>query len=588
MNANMPLSSIPPQTNLPATNAVPAGISASPSSTKSDNFSAALTVAGKSSERKSSVAASAATGTDLPAGGNAPPLPEPVAPPVPPASVLLGIPATAAAAAVNAAAVNAAAVNAAAVNTAGVNTAGVNTAGVNAAGEVNGAKSAAAAAASASVQAQTVAAADLLASSADKAAPTALNTAWAATAASSAGAAARDAFAAATTAATAAAPAGEDASASAMAAASAAAAAGKAAIAAQAGSAATTTQDHTASLAATVETAAGGKQAAGAVALQRADGARPGAADAAAASAAATGAANSDPTRDAGSSAVGAASASTAAAAATVLDPSSTSAAQATLAAATENAAARGARDLVPQRSADGKAGVPASAAAGNADAIGGVAANAATAAAVTAPITAFAAIVNGGDKHAQVDALTATAGPALTPTSDGTGATLQLTPDTTVAAATGSTAAGSAKIDAPIGTPEFNETLANHVSWMGGNNITGATLQVSPPQLGPIELRLSIEAGHAQVWMSSHNPATLDALQASSPKLREMLSSQGFQQVSVDVSQRSFQDNSSPYSQAQVWTPQPQSDSEAAGTESRVTATAATRASLGALDAYA
>jgi flagellar hook-length control protein FliK len=584
MNANMPLSSIPPQTNLPATNAVPAGISASPSSTKSDNFSAALTVAGKSSERKSSVAASAATGTDLPAGGNAPPLPEPVAPPVPPASVLLGIPATAAAAAVNAAAVNAAA-----VNTAGVNTAGVNTAGVNAAGEVNGAKSAAAAAASASVQAQTVAAADLLASSADKAAPTALNTAWAATAASSAGAAARDAFAAATTAATAAAPAGEDASASAMAAASAAAAAGKAAIAAQAGSAATTTQDHTASLAATVETAAGGKQAAGAVALQRADGARPGAAASAAATgAAATGAANSDPTRDAGSSAVGAASASTAAAAATVLDPSSTSAAQATLAAATENAAARGARDLVPQRSADGKAGVPASAAAGNADAIGGVAANAATAAAVTAPITAFAAIVNGGDKHAQVDALTATAGPALTPTSDGTGATLQLTPDTTVAAATGSTAAGSAKIDAPIGTPEFNETLANHVSWMGGNNITGATLQVSPPQLGPIELRLSIEAGHAQVWMSSHNPATLDALQASSPKLREMLSSQGFQQVSVDVSQRSFQDNSSPYSQAQVWTPQPQSDSEAAGTESRVTATAATRASLGALDAYA
>jgi flagellar hook-length control protein FliK len=98
--------------------------------------------------------------------------------------------------------------------------------------------------------------------------------------------------------------------------------------------------------------------------------------------------------------------------------------------------------------------------------------------------------------------------------------------------------------------------------------------------------LRLSIEAGHAQVWMSSHNPATLDALQASAPKLREMLGSQGFQQVSVDVSQRSFQDNSSPYSQAQVWTPQAQSDAPAIGSEP--VHRTATRASLGVLDAYA
>jgi hypothetical protein len=54
---------------------------------------------------------------------------------------------------------------------------------------------------------------------------------------------------------------------------------------------------------------------------------------------------------------------------------------------------------------------------------------------------------------------------------------------------------------------------------------------------------------------------------------------------VSVDVSQRSFQDNSSPYSQAQVWSPQPQSDPTADSEPKVVTAT---RASLGVLDAYA
>jgi flagellar hook-length control protein FliK len=269
-----------------------------------------------------------------------------------------------------------------------------------------------------------------------------------------------------------------------------------------------------------------------------------------------------------------------------LLDPSAASAAQASLDAA---AAVRGARDSGPQRGVDAKSAAQASAAIGNtdgADAVGGVGATAATANAVTAPITVLAAIVGGTEKHGGIDAMTATAGPALTPGSDGTGATLQLAPDVAAAPAAGSTAAGTTKLDAPIGTPEFTDSLANHVAWMGGNNITGATLQVSPPQLGPIELRVSIENGHAQVWMSSHNPATLDALQASSPKLREMLGSQGFQQVSVDVSQRSFQDNSSPYSQAQVWTPQPQSDTAAIGSEPAPKT--ATRASLGALDAYA
>jgi len=119
----------------------------------------------------------------------------------------------------------------------------------------------------------------------------------------------------------------------------------------------------------------------------------------------------------------------------------------------------------------------------------------------------------------------------------------------------------------------------------MAGNNLNGATLQVNPPQLGPIELRVSVENGHAQVWLSAHSPATLDALQSSTPKLREMLSSQGFVQVSVDVSQRSFQDRS-PYPQNSQWTPS--SEDEAAAATSAVGAAASPRAALGVVDAYA
>ena len=51
MNANIPVLASPPQTNLAAAPAIPAGISASPGSTKTDDFKTALTVAGKASER---------------------------------------------------------------------------------------------------------------------------------------------------------------------------------------------------------------------------------------------------------------------------------------------------------------------------------------------------------------------------------------------------------------------------------------------------------------------------------------------------------------------------------------------------------
>ena len=44
---------------------------------------------------------------------------------------------------------------------------------------------------------------------------------------------------------------------------------------------------------------------------------------------------------------------------------------------------------------------------------------------------------------------------------------------------------------------------------------------------------------------MTSHSAVTRDALESSSPKLREMLGAQGFGQVSVDISQRSFQERS-------------------------------------------
>jgi flagellar hook-length control protein FliK len=141
-------------------------------------------------------------------------------------------------------------------------------------------------------------------------------------------------------------------------------------------------------------------------------------------------------------------------------------------------------------------------------------------------------------------------------------------------------------QVHASIGSDEFSQGLSDRVSWMVNSGVNNAKLQVNPPQLGPIELSISVQGNQAQVSMTTHSAVTRDALEASSPQLREMLGAQGFGQVSVDISQRSFQDRSAytaPYERASS------GDRSAAATPA-VAATAAStpRSSLGALDAYA
>jgi flagellar hook-length control protein FliK len=161
-----------------------------------------------------------------------------------------------------------------------------------------------------------------------------------------------------------------------------------------------------------------------------------------------------------------------------------------------------------------------------------------------------------------------------------------QLNANASVGAPADATPTPALQIHASVDSEDFSQGLSDRVSWMVDNGVNGAKLQVNPPQLGPIELRISVQGDHAQVWMTTHSAVARDALESSSPKLREMLNAQGFGQVSVDISQRSFQDRS-------AYTPPYQRESttvrSAAVTPAAPTTAASTsRSLLGALDAYA
>lgn len=144
--------------------------------------------------------------------------------------------------------------------------------------------------------------------------------------------------------------------------------------------------------------------------------------------------------------------------------------------------------------------------------------------------------------------------------------------------------AAPTLRVAAAVDTQDFGQSLADRVSYMIGNNLNGAKLQVNPPQLGPIEVRIAVQGDHAQVWLTSHSAVTRDALEASTPRLRDMLGAQGFGQVSVDVSQRSFQDRS-PQPQHYNWTPAAVRDISPVSAAASVSSP---RLSNSAVDAYA
>lgn len=182
-----------------------------------------------------------------------------------------------------------------------------------------------------------------------------------------------------------------------------------------------------------------------------------------------------------------------------------------------------------------------------------------------------------GADKHAGSDR----GGSLPSDAAAGTAGAAQLSLISTSNSA--AVAAPTLRVAAGVDTPEFGHGLAERVSWMVDSNLSSAKLQINPPQLGPIEVRISVQGDHAQVWLTSHSAVTRDALESSSPKLREMLGAQGFGQVSVDISQRNFQDRSA-YAQPYEWTPEASVSSSAR----LATAGVSLPRLSGAVDAYA
>jgi flagellar hook-length control protein FliK len=74
----------------------------------------------------------------------------------------------------------------------------------------------------------------------------------------------------------------------------------------------------------------------------------------------------------------------------------------------------------------------------------------------------------------------------------------------------------------------------------MAGQGISSASLRLTPEQLGPVEVKISVHQNAASVWFSASQPETRAALEQALPRLKELFSAQGLNLAQAGVSDHS------------------------------------------------
>ena len=87
-----------------------------------------------------------------------------------------------------------------------------------------------------------------------------------------------------------------------------------------------------------------------------------------------------------------------------------------------------------------------------------------------------------------------------------------------------------------PVSDPAWGAAIGERLLWMARGDHQQAEIRISPPNLGPLEIRLNLNHDQASVSFVSHHALVRDALEAAIPRLREMLAEQQINLVQADV----------------------------------------------------
>lgn len=91
--------------------------------------------------------------------------------------------------------------------------------------------------------------------------------------------------------------------------------------------------------------------------------------------------------------------------------------------------------------------------------------------------------------------------------------------------------------IDVPVNHAEWGDKLMGKLSWLTAKNLSTAEIHLTPPDMGPMEVRVRVQNDQANITVHAANPVVRDQLELNSHRLRDMLSEQGLSLDQFDVS---------------------------------------------------
>jgi flagellar hook-length control protein FliK len=93
--------------------------------------------------------------------------------------------------------------------------------------------------------------------------------------------------------------------------------------------------------------------------------------------------------------------------------------------------------------------------------------------------------------------------------------------------------------VQIPVGQSGWDNAVGERIQWMVGHNLQQAEIKLTPPHLGPLEIKISLHNDQTSVNFIAAHAATRDALEAAIPRLREMFGGINLNLANVDVSQQ-------------------------------------------------
>jgi flagellar hook-length control protein FliK len=96
-------------------------------------------------------------------------------------------------------------------------------------------------------------------------------------------------------------------------------------------------------------------------------------------------------------------------------------------------------------------------------------------------------------------------------------------------------------EVKAPVSEPGFAQALSRHVVWMVDKDAQVAELRINPPELGPVEVRLTLTQDSAAAEFVSPHAEVRAAIESSIARLREAMADAGIQLGEASVSAESF-----------------------------------------------